>query len=73
MFQPPFDLAALAAYEAIDAIMLGLQDSKERVAKGSLRGPALAGDRCGFAGARGRLVLYDVLEVVIVDVDCGPG
>jgi hypothetical protein len=73
VFQPPFYLASLAAYEAIDAIMLIFEGSEEGVAKRSLGGGALAGYRGGFAGARGRLVLYKIFEVIVIDIDCDVG
>jgi hypothetical protein len=73
VFQPPFYLAGLAAYEAIDTVMLIFEGSEESVAKGSLGGGALTRYRGGFAGARGRLVLYEIFEVIVVDVDWNAG
>lgn len=71
MIQPSFDLAALAPDEQIYAVMLRLQDLEERLAEGFLGAAcALAGDRNGFVGARRRLVLDQVFEVVVVDVNC---
>ena len=50
--------------------MLGLQDSKERLAEGFLGAACtLAGYRYGFVRARRRLVLDQVFEVIIVNVD----
>lgn len=70
MFQSPFDLAALAMYEAIDPVVLGLEGAKEGVTESPLGGGALPGDRRSFAGARGRLVLYEIFEKIVIDVDC---
>jgi hypothetical protein len=71
MIQSPFDLPTLAPDEQIYAVMLGLQDFEERLAEGFLgAASALAGDRNGFVGARCRLMLDQVFEVVIVDVNC---
>jgi hypothetical protein len=71
MIQSPFDLPTLAPDEQIYAVMLGLQDFEERLAEGFLgAASALAGDRNGFVGARRRLMLDQVFEVVIVDINC---
>jgi hypothetical protein len=51
VLQPPLDLSALAPDEEIDAVVLGLQDAQEGVAKGSLGGAALAGYGDGLVGA----------------------
>jgi len=71
VFQPPLDLATLAMYEATDSIVLGLECLEESVAEDPLGGSALTGDRCCFAGARGRLVLYEIFEEIVVDINCG--
>lgn len=45
MFQPPFNLPALAPDEQVYAVMLRLQDFEERLAEGFLGAAcALAGD-----------------------------
>jgi hypothetical protein len=48
--------------------MLGVQDAQEGVAEGPLGGAALTRYGDGLVGARGCLVLDEVLEVVIVYV-----
>jgi hypothetical protein len=48
--------------------MLGVQDAQEGVAESPLGGAALARYGDGLVGARGCLVLDEVLEVVIVYV-----
>ena len=70
MVQPPFNLPTLAPDESVYAVVLRLQDSKERFAEGFLGAAcALTGDRYGFVRAGRCLMLDQVFEVIIVDVD----
>jgi hypothetical protein len=71
MVQSPLDLAALASHEEVDAIMLLCQNIEEGIAECALGAFALAWDRYGLVRAGRSLVLYEVFEVVVVDVICG--
>lgn len=70
MLQPALDLAALAAHEEVDAVMLLCQNIEEGVAECALGALALAWDGYGLVRAGRRLVLDKVFEIVVVDVIC---
>ena len=70
MFQPPLDLAALAPYEKVYAIVLRLEDFQELVPEGLFGARTLSRDRDGFVCTGRGLVLDEIFKVVVVDVVC---
>lgn len=72
MIEPTLDLASFAFDEEVDSVMLLLKDGEQSVLKVCRFLLPAAWNGYRFAFTWSRAVLDEMLDVVVVDVVCGP-